>query len=1630
MSQNVVILGVQGSGKTVFLSVLGHAFEAAGALGLQLTARLGSGTAEYVRGAYRLMQGENKWPMSTNLGERRDLVWDVKRGRRKLFSIESLDCAGEEIVAALAPEREGAGFVAAKKRTSRRKKASDADWDDGDVEADSAGEGGQDGDLRAHLRARVAEADVVCLFVNPYDFETYIEGEGDAFGDPDDIKGAQKRSDDMGRLLQTFLDDGVAAAGKRVVVTVTQSGRPEILRRIEELGGAGAYLFDQDEALATMSHVGEAHVIAVSAVNEIVWKDSRGRIVVPERDESGSIVAPDPEKVQGKSWVGKADGEEHFRPTEYPRLSAERSAQSSGLVEFLLAVGGPLCGELKPLDEALHALRELQFRHAEALRDEKSAKVRLGIAAEMLKAWKDYAEKAEAFVSPDDVPAKSRKMTETHLDEEEGRILRWIVAARVLDPALREAAAAGDSLESDAACERFRGEIVRRANEQLEELAAGRERRLTVYRPVLADDLAMHNPWLRAQAKLYRENREGSRKSFEAAIDPGERADTDAVARKCLAKAMAARGELLEWVPPSDPVVDSSAKALEALGVRLEQDVSDAKAATALADRKRRRKGSLDGMAEALDRAENTADEPIDSIHRTESAAKEADALDDALRADYEEHPKEWEDEDVERLNGLADRLQRILSDIEDRKREQWRQSLLRLHKAAVECVLNGLFDEARNLAKEILETGAAMWKDDEATSERRKLHEDILSRIRQARARKTLVRRIAASVLIAAFASAFFLIRSVVDRRLGGVRGEAMEQARANRFAEAASRMRSIEGVPALLLPRSRYVDEELVRRWESIAPFGEARRAALEQRRKLDEGESAVVKALGSDTNRLDALSGGTWTSYAQARDKFLALLPEDGVDPGTGLPSDSLDIEAATDAYRKAAGVPSETAKRLLAEASDSAQRQANRFRKARSAADSVETEIRRTKEGLDAAYGKDERRFAALSDGAWRKYTNDLARAEENAPESAVDEFGLPVEGSFVFGIIIARDNDRKRHLEAAARDLEEVSVSMRNSAAAYALARDAATNALIALSRGTTSILENLGEDAARIEALVAKEWGEFRKAEEAAKAALPPVEEDKYGLPSPVLDFRSVLSSYQDIPMLCSKAIAKRNTALSRLNALLAEEHRQERVNTIVRKIEKSVGFDRDGWKAAAEAFHRQKGMLDLPGTNDLLWAWASVVATGQGLLTGVPEPNPSETDWRIALDLAEELKKNASSDEEKSYAKECLSVCRSAAQVFDELSRRAEFSAALAETIQLNRVGLIEKAVEAFARAEKSVRLDGERKDMESMRTSLAKRCEEHLSKAVKQGLSNAKPLLNQSGLSSPAFRDVALTALERALEAKYPKEAPDGEVDWNLFASDIGAIEANIVPLLCGDKFKIEFDKDVKRARAAGKNAKARAGAWSAAWIDRAEKTARDSAKRKVGLEQWNLCRKAEDLLDAAKANPHANATSVAASAKRVRDGLPMLVRVSFANADPISVSSSKCETGLGAGPDGATCAYLRGGKVPGPVVNFVLKDKNGMPRGEKQAMIDFSLHGTEDLVFRLDGAGNLIEAVSPQAVPAPSPAERPSSRPSDGNASADVRVKPVPEKSFEAEATTASEDDNPFAPFQWDDSNDNWM
>lgn len=96
--QKVLVLGMPGSGKTVFLSVLGTKYTTTALLArnapLGIRLKPNVETALFVQKCQEALSNR-RWPQSTLVAQAKSLSWDVLTGERKQFEIASFDYAGE-----------------------------------------------------------------------------------------------------------------------------------------------------------------------------------------------------------------------------------------------------------------------------------------------------------------------------------------------------------------------------------------------------------------------------------------------------------------------------------------------------------------------------------------------------------------------------------------------------------------------------------------------------------------------------------------------------------------------------------------------------------------------------------------------------------------------------------------------------------------------------------------------------------------------------------------------------------------------------------------------------------------------------------------------------------------------------------------------------------------------------------------------------------------------------------------------------------------------------------------------------------------------------------------------------------------------------------------------------------------------------------------------------------------------------------------------------------------------------------------------------------------------------------------------------------------------------------------------
>lgn len=846
--QSVVVLGVQGSGKTVFLSILGHTFDRVGAFGLQMTAK--GGTWDYVSAAYNRMRDEFEWPLSTNKGQFVELSWEVKDVAAPLFTIDSIDCAGEEIVEALAP-----GFDSAAKDDSR-------DSGGGGDEFAAADSGNKGNDVKKLIAERVANASVVCLFINPNDFEDRITGEGDAFGSDKEKSDARNRSRDMRRLLQTFLDSETPPGSpKRIVLTITQSGRREVSNEMDELGGAKTYLFKQDGALESWRGTASSHIIAVSAVNNVVYKKKgTGEIVNPGEIDLTDAVAVEKKLEIREPWIGRRDRKRYVVPLEKPDVSDDNP--SSGLVEFLLSVGGPLSDELARLDEALHHLRECQYNLSMSRRSGESSAERLAAAETLYKAWESYHALAETHIGKSH-RRSAREKTRLYLEDEKSRILRWIVAEREIAGFLREAATAGTMPPMDAS--KVIESRIADALDKVWQSASGMQ-----CHAATAYELSLSDSWIARQYEDFCRNRMDALDKFGNAIDRND-ADT----------ALDAIDELEKWgVVPEEVRADMLGRVNACREFIAEKSKRAGVARTA--------KDMLDKAALAIRDADRLANSNAFGAAR-DKVAEAGNAVSGA-KADVEPllaGTKKYADGRM-----LANLLEKI-------------------EKFGTECA---------NTIKNIDQREKDFNDELERKRIAREKHEREIAE-KEARKRRNKRRAVAiAAILIAVFSFSKWLgLRSDEEATLRKRWNDALAEASRGKYANATARISTIQDKPSLMISRASIVDEKKVQRIANGEGFRQAKEAADSAWGNLLKDEEAILKELDI-VGRQEKYAKAEWSDYLKAKNAASGAMPKLELD-ALGLPATldamrealsgfdsaskkAADAKSALNAFRKAA------------------------------------------------------------------------------------------------------------------------------------------------------------------------------------------------------------------------------------------------------------------------------------------------------------------------------------------------------------------------------------------------------------------------------------------------------------------------------------------------------------------------------------------------------------------------------------------------------------------------------------------------------------------------------------------------------------------------------------------------------
>ena len=245
----VLILGVTASGKTTFLTVLGHKFASSGVFNLGLTEVPGTGTLRFVDESWHRMTAplaERDFPPATDPGEEAaNLSWDVDVGDQTLFRLSTFDCAGEIIYSVFTQNPEEDGSPALGETSQERK-----------------------------LRSLAKRAKVLCLFLRPGDLEA---------GQQTDATSAARERARKTKETLLAVARGPISEEKKLLFVLTDSHAYE--EELARQGGPASWLFNQIPALKRTPRARNAMVLATSAVNETVkrsFRDTNGASRVRE----------------------------------------------------------------------------------------------------------------------------------------------------------------------------------------------------------------------------------------------------------------------------------------------------------------------------------------------------------------------------------------------------------------------------------------------------------------------------------------------------------------------------------------------------------------------------------------------------------------------------------------------------------------------------------------------------------------------------------------------------------------------------------------------------------------------------------------------------------------------------------------------------------------------------------------------------------------------------------------------------------------------------------------------------------------------------------------------------------------------------------------------------------------------------------------------------------------------------------------------------------------------------------------------------------------------------------------------------------------------------------------------------
>ena len=268
---DVVVVGMPSCGKTVFFTVLGKKFTSrvdgkrVAPLGFRMST-CDNQTSDVVEDAYgRLVAG--KWPQATDRGNILPLKWEVLTGRRRVFTLSSMDIAGEDFRRAFIFERGD--------------KVSDGGQDDSSdflmggtaISAQSKGKRAVD-----ILKKAISTAKVVCFMVN------VALSDGKDVDVRDELwEKKRRRFISLVQNIYHTLNQDPGLRSKSVIV-LSQVHLHE--GEIERAGGPLMYLGEVCGGAASELHNlakdYDIPVIAVSSINEARVDDDLPRISSPD----------------------------------------------------------------------------------------------------------------------------------------------------------------------------------------------------------------------------------------------------------------------------------------------------------------------------------------------------------------------------------------------------------------------------------------------------------------------------------------------------------------------------------------------------------------------------------------------------------------------------------------------------------------------------------------------------------------------------------------------------------------------------------------------------------------------------------------------------------------------------------------------------------------------------------------------------------------------------------------------------------------------------------------------------------------------------------------------------------------------------------------------------------------------------------------------------------------------------------------------------------------------------------------------------------------------------------------------------------------------------------------------------